>query len=87
MDAQSALVVPRSERPDRVGGDRRQSWAFGQRPAVRAPESQLAVRLSLDLIAVFVDGTVVPTTKQGEIRQRRGPSVSPVPDVMTLAKP
>jgi len=48
---------------DRVGGDRRQSWAFGQRPAVGAPESQLAVGTLLDLIALLVDGAMMTTTE------------------------
>ena len=61
------------------------SWAV--RPAVGATESQLAVGLSLDLIAVFVDRTVMPTTQHREVRQSRGASVSPVADVMTLAEP
>src|SRR5438132_3726586 len=56
-------------------------------PAVRATESQLAVGLSLDLVAFFVDGAMMTTTEQGEIRERRGASVSPVADVMTLAEP
>jgi len=56
-------------------------------PAVRATESQLAVGLSLDLVALLVDGAMMTTTEQGEIRERRGASVSPVADVMTLAEP
>jgi len=48
---------------------------------------QLAVGPSLDLIALFVDGAMMPTTEHREIRERRGASVSPVADVMTLAEP
>ena len=87
MDVQPALVVPRSYHPDGIAGDRRQSWAFGQRPAVGATESQLAVGLSLDLVALLVDGAMMTPTEQGEIRERRRAPVSPVADVMTLAEP
>jgi hypothetical protein len=73
--------------PDGIAGDGKQSWAFGQRPTVGATKSQLAVGLSLDLIAVFVDRTVMPTTQHREVRQSRPASVSPVADVMTLAEP
>jgi len=68
-------------------GDRWQRWAFGQRPAVGATEPQLAVGLSLDLIALLVDRAMMTPTEQGEVRERRGASVSPVADVMTLTEP
>src|SRR5437870_312845 len=53
---------------------------------VRATEAKLATRLSIELIAFFVDGAVVPATEQGEIRERRGPAIGPVTDVMALAE-
>jgi hypothetical protein len=87
VDVKPALVVPRSEHSDGIAGDRRQSWAFGQRPPIGAKKSQFAVGLSFDLIAVFVDCTVMPTTQHREIRQSRRASVSPVAEVMTLAEP
>jgi len=37
---------------------------FRQRPAVGATESQLAVGLSLDLVALLVDGAMMTTTEQ-----------------------
>jgi hypothetical protein len=58
-----------------------------QRPAVRPAESKLAIRLSIELVALFVDGAVMPATEQREIRERRGPSVGPVTDVVALAEP
>ena len=51
------------------------------------PERQLAVRLSIDLVALLVDRAVVPATEHGEVRQRRGAAVGPVTDVMALAEP
>src|SRR2546425_5079531 len=53
---------------------------------VRATEAKLAIRLSIELIAFFVNGAVMPATEQGEIRERGGASIGPVTDVMTLAE-
>jgi hypothetical protein len=63
VDVKPALVVPRSEHSDGIAGDRRQSWAFGQRPPIGAKKSQLAVGLSFDLVALLVDGAMMPTTQ------------------------
>jgi hypothetical protein len=60
---------------------------LGQEPAVRATESKLAVRLSIELVALLVDGPMVPATEQSEIRQRGGAALRPVTDVMALADP
>jgi hypothetical protein len=87
VDIKPALVVPRSEHSDGIAGDRGWSWALGQRPAVWLTKSQLAAGLSLDLVALLVDGAMMTTTEEGEIRERGGASVSPVADVMTLAEP
>ncbi len=60
---------------------------LGQKPAVRAAESKLAVGLSIHLVAVLVNGAVVPSTEHGEIRERGGAPLGPVTDVMSLAEP
>src|SRR2546426_4624377 len=52
---------------------------------VRATEAKLATRLSIELIAFFVNGAVMPATEQREVRERRGPAIGPVTDVMALA--
>jgi len=57
-----------------------------QEPAVGAPETERAIGLSLDLIALFVNSAMVPTTEQGEIREDCSAAVRPVTDVMTLAE-
>jgi len=64
----------------------RRTRDLGQKPAVRATEPKLAVGLSLELIALLVNGAVVPPTEQGEIRKRGGASLGPVTDVMALAE-
>ncbi len=53
---------------------------------MRTAELQLAVVLSSELIAVLVNGAMVPTTEQGQIRERRGTTLGPVNDVMALAE-
>ena len=56
---------------DRIGGHRGRRRHVGQRPAVRSPELERAVGLSLDLIALLVHRAVVPATEQREVRERR----------------
>jgi len=64
----------------------RRTRDLGQKPAVRAAEPKLVVGLSIDLVALLVNGAVVPPTEQGEIRKRGGASLGPVTDVMALAE-
>jgi len=78
--------VERAQRLDGIGGHRGGRRHVGQYPPVRAREAQLAIRLSLALVALFVDGAVVAATEQGEVRQRGGAAVGPVADVMSLSE-
>jgi hypothetical protein len=55
-----------------------------QELAVRPAELQRAVGLSLDLIALLVNRPMVPATEHGQIRERGGPALSPVSNVMAL---
>src|SRR5438874_1218689 len=87
MDAEPLRLVPRPEGLDGIGGDRSGRRHLGQEPPVRTPEVELAVRLSIHLVALLVDRPVVPATKQGEIRQRGGSPLGPVTDVVALAEP
>ena len=79
------MVYP--EHVDRIGRHGRRRRDFGQWPSVRSPEAELAVGLSIYLIALLVNRTVVPATEKGEVRERRRPAVGPVTDVMALTKP
>ena len=54
--------------------------------AVRAPELKLAIRLSSNLVTLFVHGAMVAPTEHGQVRKRRRPSLSPVADVVALAE-
>ena len=84
MQAKPLCIVPRPEDLDGIAAHLGRRRALGQKVAVRAAESKLSVRPSIELVALFVDGAVVPATEQGEIRERGGASLSPVPEVMSL---
>jgi len=58
-----------------------------QRLAGRPAEPQLPVGLSIDLIALLVNGPMVPAAEHGEIRECRRTPLSPVADVMALPEP
>ena len=59
---------------------------LGQDLAVRAAESKLAIRLSIELVSLLMDGAMVAAAEQSEIRERGGAAVGPVTDVMALAE-
>ena len=52
VQAEPLRVVLRAERLDRIGGHRGRGRDVGEQLAVRSPELQRAVGLSLDLIAL-----------------------------------
>jgi len=80
-------IVPRSQDFHRIAGHSGRTRDIRQKPAVRAAESKLAVGLSIHLVAVLMNGAVVPSTEHGEIRERGGAPLGPVTDVMSLAEP
>jgi len=84
MQVEPLCVVLRPERLDRIGGHRGRRRNVGDEQAIRAPELQRAVGLSLDLIALLVHRAVMPATEQREIRQRGRAPVRPMMEVMTL---
>jgi len=57
-----------------------------QWPAVRSPEAEVSIGLSLHLISLFVHRAVMPATQQREIRQHGGASVGPMANVMALTE-
>ena len=79
-------IVPLSQRFCGIAGHARSTRDLEERPSVRTQEPQLAVGLSLDLITLLVNGTMVPAAEQGEIGQRRGAALGPVTDVVTLSE-
>ena len=87
MQDTSLRSVPRSQDVHWITGHVTRRRDFGQKLAVRAAEPQLAVGLSIDLVALLVNGAVVPATEQGEIRERGGAALCPVTNVMSLTEP
>ena len=81
------LIVLRSEGSHGIAGHPGRIRDLRQKPAVRPVEPKLAVGLSIDLIALLVDGAMVPPTEQSQIRERGRASPGPVTDVMALREP
>ncbi len=86
MQVDPVCLVARTQRVHGIARYRGRRRDLGQDLTVRATEAKLATRLSIELIAFFVNGAVMPATEQGEIRERRGPAIGPVTDVMALAE-
>ena len=86
MQVDPVCLVARTQRVHGIARYRGRRRDLRHDLTVRATEAKLATRLSIELIAFFVDGAVVPATEQGEIRERRGPAIGPVTDVMALAE-
>jgi len=83
----SLRIVPRSQDFHWIAGHFRKMRDLGQKPAVRAAESKLTVRLSIELIALLVNGAVMAATEHGEIRERGRAALCPVTDVISLPEP
>src|SRR5439155_760369 len=87
MQDEPLRLVPPSDGLHGIVGHLVRKRDLGENPPVRTAEPKLAVRLSIELVALLVDRAVVPATEQGEIRERRGAPLCPVTDVMALAEP
>jgi hypothetical protein len=86
VQVESVDLVACSEFADGIAGQLRWRRDLGQQPSIRPAEPELAVRLSVELVALFVDGAVMSATEEREIRERRRPSVGPVTDVVALTE-
>ena len=86
MQNKPLRIVPSSDDFHGIAAYCRWMRDLRQKPAVRSAEAKLAVGLSLQLVVLLVNGAVVPTTEQGEIRERGGAPLGPVTDVMALAE-
>ncbi len=78
--------IPRSEDLHRIAAHLRRMRDLGQNLAVGAAETKLAIRLSIELVSLLMDGAMVAAAEQSEIRERGGTAVGPVTDVMTLTE-
>ena len=79
--------MPRSQYVDGISWQRNPRRNLGKKSPVRTAESQLSVGVSLDLVALFMNRAVMPTTEDSEIRQCGGATVRPMTDVVPLAEP
>ena len=86
VEAEPLRIVPLSEGLDRISGYRGRRWDIGQGTAVRPPELERAVGLSIHLVALLVDRAMVPATEEREVRQRGRAALRPVAHVMPLAQ-
>src|SRR5712692_1422930 len=85
-EAQAEPVVTRPENHGGVPPHHGSLRNLRQQPAVRPPEPKRPVGPARDLIALLVDGAVMPAAKKREVREGRGASLGPVMDVMALAE-
>jgi hypothetical protein len=86
VDAEASRDVLCPEDGCRIGRDCDRQRNVKNEPAIRPPELQRAVGLSLDLEALLVDRSVVTATQQGEVRERGRATLRPVAEVVTLAE-
>ena len=84
VQAKPLRVVLRSKGLDRIGRYSRRGRDLGKQPAVRSPEVERAVWLSIDLIAFLVHRAVVAATEQREVQERSWAPVRPMMEVMAL---
>ena len=87
MKVEPLRFMPRSQSVDGIGWQRNPRQNLGKKSPVRTAESQLSVGVSLDLVALFMNRAVMPTTEDSEIRQCGGATVRPMTDVVPLAEP
>jgi len=63
VHVKSFSIVPCAEDLHGIGEHAWRRWDLGQKLAIRPSESERAVRLSIDLIALLMDGAVMPATE------------------------
>jgi hypothetical protein len=69
---QPLSIVSRSEDLHGIAEHLRRRRDLGQKLAIRAAKPKVAVRLSIELVALLMNGAVMPAAEQGEIRERGG---------------
>ena len=78
--------VARLETLHRIGEHCGRRRHLGQRPTIGPSELERAVWVSIDVVALLVDGAVMAATEQGEIRERGGATLRPVTEMMPLGE-
>ena len=85
-EAEALRIVIRAECGDGISWHGGRCRHLGERPAVRPLELERPVRPTCDLIPLLVHRAMVPSTQEREIRERRGPAMRPVTEMMPLGK-
>jgi hypothetical protein len=85
VQVQPLLLMSRPQKPHRIAGDCDGVRDLREKLSVRTSKPELAAGQSFHLVALFVNCTVMPTTQQREIGERRGAAMRPVMNVMSLA--
>ena len=62
VQVETGREMLRAQGLDRISKDGGRRWHLGQEPTIWSAEAKRAVRLSIDLIALLVDGAVMPAT-------------------------
>jgi len=84
VEDKTRVPVVSAQHAHRIGRQRGSARHVRQDPTVRTSEPKLSVGESVELIALLVHRAVVPATQEREIREPRGPALSPVTDVVSL---
>ena len=78
--------VSRLENLHRIGGYRSRRRHLGQRATIGLAELERPVWGSIDLVALLVDGAVMATAEQGEVRECGRAALRPVTEMMPLGE-
>ena len=77
----------RVEREDGIRGHRGGRRNLGQRAPIRPPEVERSVGPACDVIALFMNRTMMAATEQNQVRERGRATLGPVAHVMPLGDP
>src|SRR5438445_10679758 len=69
VDPRSSHLVRCLECPDRITSDGGEFRHVLQRATIRSPEVERAVGLPCDLVSLFVDGSMMASAEQYQVRQ------------------
>ena len=85
-ETKALRIVTCPERRDGITRHRGRWRHFREGATVRPPEPEIAVGPARNLKTLLVHRAMVPSTKHGEVGQRRRAPVRPVAEVMSLAE-
>src|SRR6266545_4638170 len=86
VDPEALRVVTCAESPDGITEHCSRRRHLRQRAPVRPLESKRPVGPARDLVALLVNGAVMPAAEERQVRERRRAAVRPVTEVIPLAE-